>query len=45
MENSSKAGEAFRNIAGRLLGQNIPLMDIEASSSWFERFSRLVRRS
>lgn len=45
MENSSKAGEAFRNIAGRLLGQDIPLMDIEASSSWLQRFSRLVRRS
>jgi septum site-determining protein MinD len=45
MENSSKAGEAFRNISGRLLGQDIPLMDIEASSSLLQRFSRLVRRS
>jgi septum site-determining protein MinD len=44
MENSSRAGQAFRNIAGRLLGQDIPLMEIEASSSWLQRISQLMRR-
>jgi septum site-determining protein MinD len=44
MENNSRAGQAFRNIAGRLLGQDIPMMDIEATVSWLERISRLVRR-
>ncbi len=45
MENNSQAGQAFRNIAGRLLGQDIPLMEMEAPSSWLRRFSRLVRRT
>jgi septum site-determining protein MinD len=45
MENNSRAGQAFRNIAGRLLGQDIPMMDMEATISWLERISRLVRRT
>jgi len=45
MENNSRAGRAFRNIAGRLLGQDIPLMEMEAPSSWLQRFSRLMRRT
>jgi septum site-determining protein MinD len=44
MENNSKAGQAFRNIAGRLLGQDIPFMEIEVPSSWLQRISQLVRR-
>jgi septum site-determining protein MinD len=44
MENNSRAGQAFRNIAGRLLGQNIPLMEIEVPTSWLQRVTRLVRR-
>jgi septum site-determining protein MinD len=44
MENNSRAGRAFRNIAGRLLGQDIPLMELEASTSWLQRLGRLVRR-
>ena len=45
MENNSRAGQAFRNIAGRLLGQDIPLMEIEVPTSWLQRVTRLVRRS
>jgi len=45
MENNSRAGQAFRNIAGRLLGEDIPLMDVEASASWLQRFTRFVRGS
>jgi septum site-determining protein MinD len=44
MENNSRAGQAFRNIAGRLLGQDIPLMDIEASTTWLQRISQMMRR-
>jgi len=44
MENNSRAGQAFRNIAGRLLGQDIPLMDAQAPTSWLERISHLMRR-
>lgn len=44
MENNSRAGQAFRNIAGRLLGQNIPFIAMEAPPSWLQRFSRLMRR-
>ncbi len=45
MENNSRAGRAFRNIADRLLGQDIPFMEMEESASWLQRFSRLMRRS
>jgi septum site-determining protein MinD len=45
MENNSRAGQAFRNIAGRLLGQDIPVMEMETTVSWLERISRLVRRT
>jgi septum site-determining protein MinD len=44
MENNSQAGQAFRNIAGRLLGQDIPFMEMEAPPSWLQRFTRLMRR-
>jgi septum site-determining protein MinD len=44
MENNSRAGRAFRNIADRLLGQDIPFMEMEDTPSWLQRFSRLMRR-
>ncbi len=47
MENNSWAGRAFSNIAGRLLGEDIPFMDFEArrSSSWLDRIASLMRRN
>jgi len=45
MENNSRAGQAFRNIAARLLGEEVPLLDIEAPSSWLQRFTRFMRGS
>jgi len=45
MENNSRAGQAFRNIAARLLGEDVPLMDVEAPTSWVQRFTRFVRGS
>jgi len=44
LENHSRAGQAFRNIAGRLLGQDIPFLEMETSPSWLQRLSRLMRR-
>ena len=47
LENNSRAGQAFRNIAGRLMGEDIPIMRVEEkpSTSFLGRFARLVRRS
>jgi septum site-determining protein MinD len=41
-ENNSRAGQAFRNIAGRMLGQHIPFMEMEVSTSWLQRIARLM---
>ena len=47
MQNNSLAGQAFCNIAGRLLGKEIPFMDVEAksSSSLLQQIGRFVRRN
>ncbi len=45
MENNSRAGQAFRNIAARLMGEDVPLMDVEAPTSWVQRFTRFMRGS
>ena len=47
MENNSLAGRAFRNIAGRLLGEEIPFVDMEAESSpsLLRQIGRFVRRN
>ena len=33
LEQEARAGEAFRNIAKRLMGENVPFMDLNNSSS------------
>jgi septum site-determining protein MinD len=40
---NSKAGLAFRNISGRLMGKNIPLMDINVKENLFTQFSKLIK--
>ena len=40
----SKAGRAFRDIAGRLMGEPIPLEALESPDGFMRRISRLVRR-
>lgn len=40
----SFAGQAFYNICGRILGHDIPLMDLKAKRSFFVRFSGLLKR-
>jgi septum site-determining protein MinD len=38
-----QAGIAFRNIAHRLLGEDVPFMPIKDTSGFLERFARFVR--
>ena len=44
LEPKSRAGLAFRNIAKRLRGQDVPLMDLEANSSLWSRLTNLGRK-
>ncbi len=39
---SSRAGMAFRNIARRLMGETVPFMQLEESSGFLKRLSRLL---
>ena len=43
MDGKTPSGQAFRNVAGRLLGQDIPFMPIKESSSVFDHLARFVR--
>ena len=43
LDGKAPSGQAFRNIAGRLMGQNIPLMPLQGSDSVFGRLGRLIR--
>jgi septum site-determining protein MinD len=40
----SRAGQAFRNIARRLQGQDVPFMDLEGQSSFWSAIQRLTGR-
>ncbi len=41
LDGKAPSGEAFRNIAGRLMGQNIPLMPLKGSEGVLGRLGRL----
>jgi len=41
LDGKAPSGQAFRNIAGRLMGQNIPLMALKGSEGVLGRLSRL----
>ncbi len=43
IEAKSRAGQAFRNIARRLNGEQVPFLDLEAHSLW-DRIARLAGR-
>ncbi len=43
LDGKTGAGQAYRNIAGRLLGQDIPFMALKESAGVFGRFTRLIR--
>jgi septum site-determining protein MinD len=40
----SRAGQAFRNIARRLNGEQVPFMDLDHSGSLWERIQKLAGR-
>lgn len=40
----SKAGQAFRNIARRLYGEEVPFLDLDSSGSLWERIQKLAGR-
>ncbi|MBQ4347052.1 MAG: septum site-determining protein MinD [Firmicutes bacterium] len=41
----SRAGAAYRNITRRILGEEVPFMDMDVKESFAERFKKLFRRS
>jgi septum site-determining protein MinD len=43
LDGNTPSGQAFRNIAGRILGQDIPFMPLEGSQNVFERLARFIR--
>jgi septum site-determining protein MinD len=43
LDGKTRAGQAFRNIAHRLMGETIPMMTIEEKTNLFGRLTRLLR--
>lgn len=43
LDGKSRAGQAFRNIARRLIGEEVPFMQLDDASGFFGRISRLIR--
>jgi len=45
LDNNTLAGAAFRNITKRILGEDIPWLNLEPNTGWFEKLKRFVTRS
>jgi len=43
LDGKTPSGQAFRNIAGRLMGQDIPFMPLKESGSVLDRIARFIR--
>lgn len=43
LEEKNLAGQAFRNIARRLQGEEVPFMSLESPDGFFDRLSRFIR--
>jgi septum site-determining protein MinD len=43
LDRKSKAGQAFRNIARRLEGEEVPFMDLTSSDGFFGKIARFMR--
>ncbi len=43
LDEKSKAGQAFRNIARRLMGEEVPFMQLDQDNKFLNRISRLMR--
>ncbi len=44
LDPKSRAGQAFRNIARRLMGEDVPFLDLDADGGLLNRLSRLMGR-
>jgi len=42
LDTDSKAGQAYRNIAKRITGEDIPLMDLEAETGFMSKLKKLI---
>ncbi|MDR1664856.1 MAG: septum site-determining protein MinD [Clostridiales bacterium] len=42
-DENSRAGKAFRNITGRVLGETVPLMDLESDQGFFAKLKRIFK--
>jgi septum site-determining protein MinD len=40
LNENSRAGVAFRNIARRLTGEKVPIMDLETNTGFFQRLAK-----
>lgn len=45
LDRKSEAGQAFRNVARRITGQEVPFMAFKSNNGLFRRLARLVRQS
>jgi septum site-determining protein MinD len=45
MDNGSTAGQAYRNIAQRLTGNEVPFLNLEDGNSFIKRFTKLFKSS
>lgn len=45
MENGSTAGQAYRNIARRLTGEDVPFLNLEEGNSFIKRLTKLFKAS
>ncbi len=43
-DNGSLAGKAYRNVAARIMGEDIPIMDLEQGSGFFGKLKKLFAR-
>jgi septum site-determining protein MinD len=43
LDGKSKAGQAFRNIARRINGEQVPFLDLDQQDGFFGRLTRLIR--
>jgi septum site-determining protein MinD len=43
LDGKTRAGQAFKNIAHRLMGETVPFMNLEEKVNFFGRLSRLIR--
>ena len=43
LDNQSKAGQAFMNIARRLNGENVPLLNLDSKEGLFSMLGRMIK--